>query len=60
VHHDCTNAAGGSLIGFWCLVCGYLLPAEERQAESAPTCTGSKARTGQQHEPARMQALLIS
>jgi rubrerythrin len=60
VHHDGTNAADGRLVDFWCLVCGYLLPAEKRQPEAAPTCAGSQARTGRQHEPARMQALLIN
>ncbi len=58
--HDRTNAADGRLIGSWCQVCGYLVPAEKRQPGAAPTCTGSKARTGRQHEPARMQALLIN
>ena len=60
MHHDRTNPAGGRLIGFWCPVCGYLIPAEGRQPEAAPTCTGSQARTGRQHEPARMQALLTN
>ena len=60
VHQDGTNPAGGRLIGFWCLVCGYLLPAGGRQPEPAPTCAGSKVRTGRQHEPVRMQALLIN
>jgi len=60
VHHHRTNAADGRLIGSWCQVCGYLVPAEKRQPGAAPMCTGSKARTGRQHEPARMQALLIN
>jgi hypothetical protein len=47
----------GELIGFCCPVCGYLLPAQDRQSASAPTCAGSKARTGKQHEPTRMRTL---
>ncbi len=49
-----------TLIGFYCPVCGFARPAEERLQPSAPTCSGSKARTGRQHKPARMQALLIN
>ena len=60
VHHDRTDPAGGRLIGFWCSRCGSLVPAEKRQPEAAPTCAGSQARTGREHEPARMQALLIN
>ena len=60
MHHDRTNPADGRVIGFWCPVCGSLVPAEKRQPASVPTCAGSKARTGWQHEPARMQALLIN
>jgi hypothetical protein len=52
-------AAGGQLIGFHCLVCGYLLRAENRQPSSAPMCAGSKARIGKQHEPAQAEALFI-
>jgi hypothetical protein len=51
-------AAGGQLVGFHCLVCGSLLPAETRQPAPAPLCAGSKARTGKRHEPAPMVALL--
>ena len=50
---------GGALIAFYCLVCGYLLAAQDRQPASAPTCAGSKARTGEQHEPTPMQPLLL-
>ncbi len=52
-------AAGGQLIGFYCLVCGHLLRAENRQPSPAPMCAGSKARTGKQHEPARMEPLFL-
>jgi hypothetical protein len=52
-------AAGGRLIGFYCLVCGYLRRAENRRPSSAPMCAGSKARTGTQHEPARMEPLFL-
>jgi len=51
--------AGGRLIGFHCIVCGYLRRAENRQPSSAPMCAGSKARTGKQHEPARMEPLFL-
>jgi hypothetical protein len=60
VHHDGTNPAGGRPIGFWCPVCGYLVPAEERQPAAAPTCTGSTARTGRQHEPTPMRPLVTN
>jgi hypothetical protein len=52
-------AAGVQLIGFHCLVCGYLLRANGAQPVATPTCAGSKARTGRQHEPARMQPLFL-
>ncbi len=52
-------AAGVQLIGFHCLVCGYVLRASEGQPVAPPTCAGSKARTGRQHEPARMQPLFL-
>jgi hypothetical protein len=52
-------AAGAQLIGFHCLVCGSLLRAQNRQPSPAPMCASSKARTGKQHEPARMQPLLM-
>jgi hypothetical protein len=54
-----TPAAGVQLIGFHCLVCGYLLRAHEGQPVATPMCAGSKARTGRQHEPARMQPLFL-
>jgi len=47
-----------TLIGFHCPVCGYLRPAEEPPQVATPLCAGSKARTGQQHAPTPMQALL--
>jgi len=52
-------AAGAQLIGFHCLVCGYLLRAENRPPRLAPMCAGSKARTGKRHEPVRMEPLLL-
>ena len=52
-------AVGAQLIGFYCLVCGHLLRAEHRQPIPAPMCAGSKARTGKQHEPARMELLFL-
>jgi hypothetical protein len=52
-------AAGAQLIGFHCLACGYLLRAEEHPQSTAPTCVGSKARTGKQHEPVRMEPLFL-
>ncbi len=52
--------AGGALIGFYCPVCGYLLPAQDRQPASAPTCPGSKVRTGKQHEPTQMRTLPVA
>jgi hypothetical protein len=54
-----TLAAGVQLIGFHCLVCGYLIPADEGRPRSAPMCAGSKARTGKQHEPAQMEPLFL-
>ncbi len=51
--------AGGALIAFYCPVCGSLRPAQDRQPASAPTCAGSQARTGEQHEPTPMQPLLL-
>jgi hypothetical protein len=50
--------AGGALIAFYCPVCGSLRPAQNRQPAPAPTCAGSKARTGEQHEPAQMRTSL--
>ena len=52
-------ATGVQLIGFHCLVCGSLIRANEDQPVATPTCAGSKARTGRQHEPARMQPLFL-
>ncbi len=52
-------AAGVQLIGFHCLVCGYVLRANGGQPVATPTCAGSKARTGKQHEPALMQPLFL-
>jgi hypothetical protein len=46
------------IIGFHCLVCGYLRPAEASRPVAAPLCAGSKARPGKQHAPTPMQALL--
>jgi hypothetical protein len=46
-------------IGFHCPVCGYLRPAEGPLQVATPLCAGSKARTGQQHEPTPMQALVL-
>jgi hypothetical protein len=54
-----TPAADGKLIGFHCLVCGYLLRGETRHPSPAPMCAGSKSRTGKQHEPARMKPILL-
>ena len=51
------QSAGGEVIGFHCPVCGYLLAAQDRQLAAAPTCAGSKARTGKQHEPTQMKHL---
>jgi hypothetical protein len=47
------------IIGFHCLVCGYLRPAEASRPVAAPLCAGSKARTGKPHAPTPMQALLL-
>jgi hypothetical protein len=56
-------ARGGTepptLIGFHCPVCGYLRPAEADRPVPAPLCVGSTARTGKQHEPTPMQALVL-
>ncbi len=52
-------ATGVQLIGFHCLVCGSLIRANEGQPVATPMCAGSKARTGRQHEPARMQPLFL-
>jgi hypothetical protein len=52
-------ADGGRLIGFHCLVYGYLLRGENHQPSPAPMCAGSKARTGKQHEPAQMKPLFL-
>jgi hypothetical protein len=52
------HAAGGRLIGFYCPSCGYAPRADGGRPGSAPVCAGSKARTGQQHEPARMKVLI--
>jgi hypothetical protein len=48
-----------TLIGFHCLVCGYLRPAEASRSMPAPLCAGSKTRTGRQHAPTPMQALVL-
>lgn len=52
-------AVGVQLIGFHCLVCGYVLRSKEGQPVPAPMCAGSKARTGSQHDLARMRPLLL-
>jgi hypothetical protein len=52
-------AAGVQLIGFHCLACGSLIRANEGQPFATPMCAGSKARTGRQHVPARMQPLFL-
>ncbi len=52
-------AAGVQLIGFHCLMCGYVIRANEGQPVVTPMCAGSKARTSRQHEPARMQPLFL-
>jgi hypothetical protein len=52
-------ATDGKLIGFYCPVCGYLRSAEGYLPGPVPICAGSKARTGKQHEPTRMEALLL-
>ncbi len=52
-------ATGVQHIGFHCLVCGSLIRANEGQPVATPMCAGSKARTGRQHEPARMQPLFL-
>ena len=52
-------AAGGRLIGFYCLVCGYLRRAKNHQPSPTPMCASSKARTGTQHQPARMEPLFL-
>jgi hypothetical protein len=46
-------------IGFHCPVCGYLRPAEGPLQVATPLCADSKARTGQQHEPIPMRALVL-
>jgi hypothetical protein len=48
-----------TLIGFHCLVCGFTLRAEARRPVPAPLCAGSRARTGKQHAPTPMQALVL-
>jgi hypothetical protein len=48
-----------ALIGFHCPVCGYLRPAEGPLQVATPLCADSKARTGQQHEPIPMRALVL-
>ncbi len=53
------SAANAKLIGFYCLVCGYLRSADEHLPGPVPVCVGSKARTGRTHEPAQMEALLL-
>jgi hypothetical protein len=50
-------AADAKLIGFYCPVCGYLRSAEGYLPDPVPICAGSKARTGKEHEQARMQPL---
>jgi hypothetical protein len=54
--HD-GEKAGGIVIGFHCPMCGSLLPVQADQPDAVPLCAGSRARTGQQHQPTRMQAL---
>jgi len=54
-----SSAGGDQLIGFYCLLCGYLPRAENRQPSSAPMCAGAKAGTGKQHEPVRMAPLFL-
>jgi hypothetical protein len=44
--------AGGTLIGFHCPRCGRVLPATKGQPNAAPTCVGSKTRTGGPRVPA--------
>ena len=51
--------SGGRLIGFSCLVCGHLLRAGSHRSSAVPMCAGSKARTGKQHELARMEPLVL-
>ena len=51
------KVSGGEVIGFYCPVCGHLLTAQDRQPAPAPTCAGSKARTGRRHEPTQMTTL---
>lgn len=60
MQHDGTTPAGGRPVGFWCPVCGYLVPAGTRRPGVAPACAGSTARTGRPHELTRMQLLLIN
>jgi len=48
-----------TLLGFHCLVCGFTLRAEGGRPVPAPLCAGSRARTGKQHEPTLMQALVL-
>jgi hypothetical protein len=48
-----------TLIGFHCLVCGLARPAEAGRPVPAPLCAGSRARTGKQHAPTPMQALVL-
>ena len=48
-----------TLIGFHCLVCGYLRPAETSRPVPAPACAGSTTRTGKQHQPIPMQVLFL-
>ena len=52
-------ATGVQLIGFHCLVCGYVLRAANRHPSPAPMCAGSTARTGKQHESTLMQPLFL-
>jgi hypothetical protein len=46
------------LIGFYCPVCGFVLPAEGSRPMIAPLCAGSKAATGRQHAPTAVRPLV--
>ena len=56
--HD-LDEAGSTLVGFHCPQCGRVLPAATGRANPAPTCAGSKTRTGRRHEPTAMQPLFL-
>ncbi len=53
-------AADAKLIGFYCPVCGYLRSAGGHLPDPVPICAGSKARTGKQHEPVRMEPVFLA